>query len=236
MSELDKNEFSKFQKEFYTAETPTMKIVNHTQHNNNPNYWEILLGDVRSDPEAWKGKSALDFGCGCGRNLLNMSSLASWNNVDGVDISRPNIIETAEFMKKNAPDIKINVFENAGTDLANIVSDSYDFVMSTIVFQHIPVYKIRRSLKKEIFRVMKSGGLFSFQMGAGGRASQPWAKFKDDAVDVKTTNGGHDVSVIDPEELVVELKDIGFVDVWYKITEPFDDTHHSWIWVKARKP
>ena len=47
---------------------------NHEEHNSNPNYWDILLSDLK-DKELWKGKKALDFACGKGRNVINMLNL-----------------------------------------------------------------------------------------------------------------------------------------------------------------
>ena len=63
---------------------------NHLEHNNNPHYWDILLGDLK-DKEKWDGGTALDFACGKGRNVTNMLSLCDWSRVDGVDISIGNI-------------------------------------------------------------------------------------------------------------------------------------------------
>ena len=64
---------------------------NHPEHNTNPDYWDVLLGDVKSNPEKWKGKTALDFGVGQGRNVTNMFSLAQWGRIDGVDVSDANV-------------------------------------------------------------------------------------------------------------------------------------------------
>ena len=48
---------------------------NHPEHNPNPKYWDLLLGDIKIAPEKWEGKKALDFGCGQGRNVTNLLSL-----------------------------------------------------------------------------------------------------------------------------------------------------------------
>ena len=46
---------------------------NHENHNANDAYWKVLLRDVDS---RFDGKIGLDFGCGKGRNVTNMLSLA----------------------------------------------------------------------------------------------------------------------------------------------------------------
>ena len=238
------NDYSQFQKNFYTAETPTMRIQNHTQHNNNHNYWDILLGPIKSDPTRWKGKNALDFGCGCGRNLLNMSTLAEWATVDGCDISKPNCEESKTYMWVNAENVHVDTYDTNGFELNGVPSDKYDFVMSTIVLQHICVHEIRFNLLKEIFRVMKSGGLFSFQMGFGVQKPEilkmlntEFAGYYDNAYQARRTNSGFDVQITDQKNLTDDLEKIGFIVSEVRITESFDNEQHpQWIWVKAFKP
>jgi len=234
---MPENEYSSFQKDFYTRETPAMKVENHRRHNENPNYWDIMLGDLK-DRERWRGKRALDFGCGCGRNVLNMHLLAEWDFVDGADISGPNCRESEELVKREAPGCESHFYETNGYQLDGVPSDTYDFVMSTIVLQHICVHDIRFSLMQEIFRAMRSGGIFSFQMGYGGKDGSgfPWAQYDENVYSARSTNAGYDVSITDPTPLVQDLQKIGFVDVEFKLTAPHDDSHKEWIWVKARKP
>jgi hypothetical protein len=64
--ELEDLLYASFQKGYYTAETKEMSTENHEKHNSNPWYWYIMLADL-VDPDRWRGKSALDFGSGCGR-------------------------------------------------------------------------------------------------------------------------------------------------------------------------
>jgi tRNA1(Val) A37 N6-methylase TrmN6 len=59
-----------------------MNRENHMFHNNNPEYWSILVKDTE-DP-SFKNKIGLDFGCGCGRNILNLHD--RFLKFDGVDI------------------------------------------------------------------------------------------------------------------------------------------------------
>lgn len=235
------NDYSKFQKDFYTAETPNMRIKNHTQHNANQNYWDILLGDIKSNPAAWEGKSALDVGCGCGRNLLNMSQLAKWARIDGCDISEPNCRESEAYMWERASDVAVTCYPTNGYELNGVPSDFYDFAMSTIVFQHICVHDVRFNLLKEVFRALKSGGLFSLQMGFGvgdgERHRTKFAQYFDNVYEARSTNSGYDVQIVNQDDLVNDLRKVGFDVKEVKITESFDNEQHpQWIWVKAVKP
>ncbi len=230
------NEYSEFQKEFYTAETPNMRVENHRSHNRNPDYWNILLGPVREDSARWAGKVALDVGCGCGRNVLNLSRLALWSSVDGADISGPNCEETRRLMREHAPEVPVTTFETNGFELDGVPDSRYDFVMSTIVLQHICVHEVRFNLMREVFRVMRPGGLFSFQMGFGENQREH-ATYFENAYHARATNDGFDVAITNPSDLVGDLEQIGFAHVTYRLTGPWDNERHpQWIWVKASRP
>jgi SAM-dependent methyltransferase len=232
------------QQEFYDATADIMAIDNHRGHDSNPDYSGILLGDIIGSPGSWAGKSALDFGCGIGRNVDNLLKLASWSNVDGCDISSENIIRANKFLETTHPKDNFNLYTTTGVDLQPIESDQYDFVMSTIVFQHIAVRDIRLSLMKDIFRVMKSGGLFSFQMAQYDRDHIGSAGYFDNTWDAPGTNGRYDVSVENVSDLLNDLLNIGFKGMEYDITPEWDansqtyvsDPHSRWVWVKAWKP
>ncbi len=78
-------------KVFFEDASDGMKIDNHKQHDIEPHYKDILLKEIVNNPELWKGKVALDFGCGCGRNIKNLLEFADFKRVDGCDISKlPN--------------------------------------------------------------------------------------------------------------------------------------------------
>jgi SAM-dependent methyltransferase len=212
---------------------------NHPEHNSNPLYWDTLLGDLKNHPERWVGKIALDFGCGKGRNVTNMKTLVKWSRVDGVDISQNNIDYC--IATHNTPDnIMSKFYKNNGSDLSDLLNDEYDFVMSTIVFQHLCVHNLRVALKKEIFRVMKPGGVFSFQMGYGGMNFKGHTNphgYYENVYDANGTNGANDVRVTDPNELLTDLQTIGFTNITYRIEKPWEDGGHpNWIYVRCEKP
>lgn len=229
------NKYSVMQKKQMNTETEKMSRFNHKQHNDNRDYWNILLGDIKNDPGRWKGKKSLDFGCGCGRNLENLLGLAEWETVDGVDISETNV----EYCKKYLKDYndRFRVFANNGTDLSSLQSGEYDFVMSTIVFQHICVHDVRFSLKSEIYRVLKKGGIFSFQMTYGSSSNpQRSCGYSENYYDAPGTNGYFDTRVDDPNEVIEDLKKIGFRNITHQIRPSFSNTSFkNWIYFRAEK-
>jgi SAM-dependent methyltransferase len=168
-----------------------------------------------------------------------------FKNVDGVDVSHPNNVAAGEYVKHNLGDVQPNlntrIFDTNGYDLSEIWDESYDFVMSTIVFQHICVHRIRYNLMEEIFRILKPGGMFTVQMGFGVDKANSCGYFEN-RNDIRTTNGGFDTRVENPEDLIGDLEKIGFKvprnasGIGHVITPPYFDNHSRWIWVKAFKP
>jgi SAM-dependent methyltransferase len=209
---------------------------NHLEHNENPDYFDVLLKEVTSAPKNWEDKVALDFGCGKGRNVVNLFDLAKWKKVDGVDISKDNI----NYCNENYKDLKSTFYKNSGSDLSDISSNFYDFVMSTIVFQHIPVREVRVNLKKEIYRTLKCGGIFSFQMGHGKQIlkSKNHSSYLDNAYSANGSNGMCDVQITPETEkdLIKDLEEIGFENIEFFVKPSFsDDSHENWIYVSCKK-
>lgn len=221
-------DYLKMLNEFYLKGT-----TNHGEHNSNPLYWNLLLKDIKENPSLFENKIALDFGCGKGRNITNMLSLADFARVDGVDVSVDNINSN----NANFDLTKSNFYKNNGEDLSDLKSNEYDFIMSTIVLQHICVHEIRYNIKKEIFRILKKGGIFSFQMGYDTNDSNRTNRdYYDNGYDATTSNGGNDTKVTDPQQLVDDLTKIGFTDITFEIHEPYSDVNHTnWIYVRCKK-
>jgi SAM-dependent methyltransferase len=210
---------------------------NHDEHNTNPDYWDILLSDLK-DKNLWEDKVALDFACGKGRNVTNMLSICDWKRIDGIDISQSNI----DFCNDQY-DIKIypsNWYCNNGTDVSNLKSNEYDFIMSTIALQHIPVYDIRKSLITDLLRTLKPGGLFSFQMGYGEGLDSPIgprSAYYDNTYDATNTNSAHDVRVHNEQDVIEDLSTIGYNNITTIVRPSYSDSgHEKWIYIKAYKP
>ena len=224
------NKYTKMQKAQYASGTN-----NHENHNANSNYWDILLSDLK-DKQNWDGKIALDFACGKGRNVTNMLNLCDWARVDGIDISEGNISHNKnEYQSQNS-----NWYCNNGTDVSQLNDNEYDFIMSTIALQHIPVYDIRKSLITDLLRTLKPGGIFSFQLGYGEGLESPIGprvSYFENHYDAPGTNSICDVRVHTEEEVINDLKEIGFVNITTEVRESYDDSGHpQWIYVKCYKP
>ena len=224
------NNYTQMQKRSYHNGTS-----NHPEHNDNTDYWDILLGDLK-DSDKWGGKVALDFASGKGRNVTNLLSLCNWSRVDGVDISEGNI----EFCKMLYGTRMSNWYCNNGVDVSDLNDNEYDFIMSTIALQHIPVYDIRKSLITDLFRTLKPGGLFSFQMGYGEGLESPLgprSEYYANTYDAHGTNSHHDVRVHNESDVIDDLTNMGYVNITTEVRDAFSDSGHpQWIYVKAYKP
>lgn len=116
-------------------------------------------------PEAIKGKTIVDLGCGAGRDVYVLAQLVGENGkCIGVDFTEAQL-ETAKseveahrkrfgFAKANVEFIKGNI-----EDLSAIASDSVDVVISNCV---VNLAKNKRLVLKEAYRVLREGGEFYF--------------------------------------------------------------------------
>jgi len=223
------NSYTNMQRNQYESEADLMNEQNHMFHNANQDYWDILTSDTESD---FRDKVGLDFGCGCGRNVLNL--WYRFKRMDGVDISKGNLKHAYDnILKAGCPEERFRLHHCNGVDLSNLRDNEYDFIMSTIVLQHIAVHDIRYNYFKEFFRIMKEGGLLSFQMGFGEGYGK--AGYYENHYHAEATNSFHDTLVTDPNQLIDELRKIGFSKIEYIIRDRFSDGHPSWIFVKAIK-
>lgn len=221
------------QRAYYDNEGVTggMNRENHGGHNKNPDYWNILVKDTESG--AFLDKVGLDFACGCGRNVFNLVN--RFKRMDGVDIS-PELIKTCISNRNglNMDETKAMFYACNGVSLDIFNDNTYDFIMSTIALQHICVYSIRFNYFKEFLRILKPGGLLSFQMGFG--LGHPIARdYHEDYYQATGTNSSCDVRVMDPSYIVDDLTKLGFKNITYTISNSFDDSHRQWIFVKAYK-
>ena len=196
-------EYLETQKREFENTHHLMTVDNHHMHNPDPEYWGILLGDVRIDPDKWKGKNSFDFGCGCGRNLYNLSTLTEWANIDGCDISPSNAkYAKTWFDENNKTNAKCETWENNGMDIQP-TPRKYDFIMSHIVFQHISNYSVRFSIMTDMFDSMNEGGLCSLHFLDLGVSS----RYHEDSLMYMNCR------VEDEYYLVEDFEKIGFKDV-----------------------
>lgn len=117
-----------------------------------------ILEFVEKSHASFKFGKALDFGCGVGR--VTQALAARFTEVNGVDIS-PTMIELTR--KYNRYGEKCVYWVNALDNLRIFADDSFDFVHSVIVLQHMkPLYAKRYLL--EFLRVTSPSGLIVFQL------------------------------------------------------------------------
>lgn len=225
-------DYTAMQKQYYEDGTPVMAIQNHLFHNDNPEYWSILLKPLQSGD--WSDKTVLDFGCGCGRNVMNVLKTFNVKEAHGCDISSNNVEYSKKFVLDQTGKTNFHFFATDGQSLQPGESNAYDLIFSTIVLQHIPVHNIRKKIMTDFYRCVKPGGMISFQMGFGS-AGHRVASYYENATHAETTNGGYDVQITDPKNLVDDLVEIGFKDVNYVIGQPWTDQHSNWIYVTAVK-
>jgi SAM-dependent methyltransferase len=123
-------------------------------------YHEILtdMGNVCGGKEP-KEMTVLEIGCGSGRITRALSEV--FGQVYAVDISGEMVRQAKEALqdKPNA-----HIFQNSGSDLRVLGDIQVNFAFSYIVFQHIPSRDVIQSYVNEVYRLLRPGGLFKFQV------------------------------------------------------------------------
>jgi SAM-dependent methyltransferase len=125
-----------------------------------------------------RGKSpdqmrVLEIGCGAGRITRALAQM--FGEVHAVDVSG-EMVQQARLALHQYPNAK--VYQNNGMDLSVIPTLPFDFAFSTLVFQHIPSYRIIRNYVRETHRLLLPGGLFKFQVRGNtadkSKANETW--------------------------------------------------------------
>ena len=104
---------------------------------------------------AWR---ALEVGCGPGRLMKPLSR--HFGEIHGVDVS-DEMIRLARERLAHIP--HAHVHATNGASLTQFADESFDFVYSYAVFQHIPSRDVVLEYMREIRRVLKPGGFFRGQ-------------------------------------------------------------------------
>ena len=117
---------------------------------------ELKRMPAGANRRAWR---ALEIGCGPGRLLRPMSR--HFGEIHGVDVSD----EMIALARRNLAGVPhAHVHAASGSDLAQFADESFDFVYSYAVFQHIPSGEVVFNYLREARRVLKPGGLMRVQL------------------------------------------------------------------------
>ena len=108
-------------------------------------------------PLLWE--TALDFGCGVGRNTRRLASY--FRSCVGVDISQ-RMVDSAIALNEDIPCCSFAVGDTSR--LATYEDGSFDLVYSNLVLQHLPNQRLLESSIAELQRVLRRGGLLVFQL------------------------------------------------------------------------
>jgi SAM-dependent methyltransferase len=104
-------------------------------------------------------RRALEIGCGPGRLMRPLSRHVG--EIHGVDVS-DEMVRLARERLRGIP--HAHVHATGGADLALFASESFDFVYSYAVFQHIPSREVVFSYLQEARRVLRTGGILRCQI------------------------------------------------------------------------
>jgi len=113
----------------------------------------------RLPPSSSDARSALEIGCGPGRLMRPMSR--QFGEIHGVDIS-DEMVRLACDQLKDIPHAHVHVTPDSS--LGMFADNSFDFVYSYIVFQHIPNRDVVLNYLSEARRVLKTGGILRCQL------------------------------------------------------------------------
>jgi 2-polyprenyl-3-methyl-5-hydroxy-6-metoxy-1,4-benzoquinol methylase len=183
----------------------------------------MLLGPIKFNPDNWKGKKAFDFGCGCGRNLKNLLDLAEWDSVYGCDISKQNAEYAKQWTEQYYPG-KVSTWESMGADIQPCEENTFDFIMSHIVLQHVSNYSIRFSILTDMYKCLKTDGLISLHYLDMDHSSAYYEE----------SNTYQNCRVENKQFLIEDFIKIGFKDVYCETgIDPF--TGQKTYYIKGTK-
>jgi cyclopropane fatty-acyl-phospholipid synthase-like methyltransferase len=164
------------------------------------------------------GARVLDLGCGSG---MVARRLAERYDVTGVDISRVQL----ERARRNVPQATFLHADAAELDFSH---GSFDAVVSTFVFGHIPRAE-QGPLLERVQGWLGPGGWLLVTLGAGDA---------DDAVEPDWLGAPMFFASFDPETNLELLENAGFRVAEWRVV-PMDEPGHgrvSFMWVLARSP
>lgn len=122
------------------------------------------------DGWSWQGKRVLDFGCGVGRLLRQLTGEATVAEIEGCDMHQ----ESIDWCRENL-DPPFRFFVNdASPPLAGVPDETYDLIVAISVFTHLA--EDWNGWLAEIQRITKPGGLLMATFHGPGTAKSHQAQ------------------------------------------------------------
>ena len=152
-----------------------------------------LRGEIKRLPPA-RRKRALEIGCGPARLMRPLS--ADFAEIHGIDVSDEMIRLAAEKLR-GVP--HAHVHHAPQSDLSIFPDDSFDFIYSYAVFQHIPSREVVFGYLAEARRVLASGGILRCQINGLPETSArytTWEGVRIPAADVADFARRHDFQLL----------------------------------------
>ena len=169
--------------------------------------YELKRFPKNAHRRAWR---ALEIGCGPGRLMKPLSR--HFGEIHGVDVSDEMIRLARERLSAYSPRARSRHQRRQPPQFAD---ESFDFVYSYAVFQHIPSRDVVLEYMREIWRVLKPGGVFRGQFNG-----LPYAG------DTNTWSG----VVFSAEDIRAFTRDNGLQLL------NLDGLHTQYMWTTWRKP
>lgn len=158
---------------YYVVSRKGKKITeNDFNETGEQNYNELVATDalVKDKLGEFSDKTALDIGCGIGR--LEQFFAPDFKKVHGIDISE-EMIQQARKRLSSFRNVEIWATDGKTYPFGK---DTFDFIFSYLVFQHMPSRAVVEQNFKEIFRVLKPEGVAKIQI-RGGHTPFKWQWF-----------------------------------------------------------
>lgn len=108
----------------------------------------------------------LDIGCGSGVLSVELALKCTQLKISGIDYWGSLWGYSQEKCEQLAKDYNVSdrvIFERASASALPFEDESFDFVISNMVFHEVADTKDKRKVIKEALRVLKKGGVFVFQ-------------------------------------------------------------------------
>ncbi|WP_051670418.1 methyltransferase domain-containing protein [Bryobacter aggregatus] len=184
---------------------------------------EMKRGLPGKNPRA---RRALEIGCGPGRLMKPLSQ--DFGEIHGVDVS-DEMIAIARRRLQAIPHAHPHV--GSGADLRQFADESFDFIYSYAVFQHIPDPAVVMSYLRDAARVLKPGGLMRFQannLDAERTSAATWHGCSISAEDVRAYAAEHGLSLLALEAIRTQY-------MWVTLRKPAGEGRPSTAAIRIRR-